>query len=92
MAYGLRFLNTDEGKGETNYLDLQANLYKRKYVMDVFVQLYDGFFLSNTNALNQNYKLPFYLRPDLNARLFGVSYLNVFNSNKFSYAAPFVQK
>lgn len=69
MAYGLRFLNTDEGKGETNYLDLQANLYKRKYVMDVFVQLYDGFFLSNTNALNQNYKLPFLFKARLKRQI-----------------------
>ena len=91
IAYGFRFLNAEEGKGKTNHFDLQANLYKRKYVMDIFVQLYEGFCLNNTNALNENYTLPFYLRPDLNARLYGVSYLHVFNSDKFSYAAPFVQ-
>jgi hypothetical protein len=90
-AYGFGFLNEEQEKGETTYIDLQANIYKREYVVNIFVQLYEGFFLNNTSTLNQNYNLPFYLRPDLRARLFGVSYLHVFNSDKFSYAAPFVQ-
>ncbi len=84
-------MNEEEGKGETKLFDIQANMYKRKLIVDLFTQLDEGFFLNNTSSFDPNYERPFYLRPDLKSRLFRASYLKVFNSEKFSYVAPFVQ-
>lgn len=91
LAYGFKFLNGESGKGQTEFFDIQVNIYKRKFIVDLFAQLYQGFYLNNTSSLNNSYELPFYLRQDLKARLFGVSFLRVFNDKKFSYSAPFVQ-
>lgn len=91
LAYGFNFLNPDEGKGETKYLDLQSHIYTRKVVIDFLGQFYNGQYLSNTNFYDENYPEPHYLRPDLKIRIFGVSALFVNNYEKFSYAAAYVQ-
>lgn len=91
LAYGFRFLNEEQGKGKTKYLDLQTHLYKRRYVIDVSSQIYSGLFLENTKKFNSSYEDNFYLRPDINVKLFGVSMLKVYNWKRFSYSAPFVQ-
>lgn len=91
LAYGFDVLNEDVGKGTTKYLDLQSHVYTRKYVIDFFGQFYNGLYLNNTKDLNPESEVPFYLRPDIRLRLFGVSFQEVMNARKFSYAAPFVQ-
>lgn len=90
LAYGFGFLNYDEGKGKTRYLDLQTHLYKRKFALDVFAQFYRGFFLENTYDINPTFE-SYYLRPDVRISLVGGSYFKVFNSEKFSYAASMLQ-
>ncbi len=90
LAYGFDFLNPDVGKGETRYLDLQSYTYTRHSVIEFFGQLYNGMYLDNTSQVLPDYEDPFYLRPDLRIRLFGLSYVHLFNGKKFSYAAPFV--
>jgi hypothetical protein len=90
LAYGFDFLNPEEGRGRTRYLDLQSYTYTRKSVIDFFGQFYNGLYLNNTAEQLPNWKDPFYVRPDMRLRLFGISYLHLFNGEKFSYAAPFV--
>lgn len=92
LAYGFRFLNNNsEGRGKTRYLDLQTHIYKRKWIIDIFAQLYNGLYLNNTNHYTPKFGEGYYLRPDINVRLFGFTALRIKNSSKFSYAAPFVQ-
>lgn len=91
LAYGFKKLNQEEGKGNTKFLDLQSHIYKRMMVIDVFAQLYNGFFLENTSKLVNNFPEKYYLRSDIDVQLYGVSGYYVFNGAKFSYAAPFVQ-
>ncbi|MEQ8623393.1 MAG: DUF4421 domain-containing protein [Vicingaceae bacterium] len=91
LAYGFKFLNEDVGKGKTRYLDLQSNTYTRKYVIDFFAQFYNGLYLDNTQVLNPDSITPYYLRPDFRIRIFGISFQEVLNERKFSYAAPLVQ-
>ncbi|MBL4708859.1 MAG: DUF4421 family protein [Flavobacteriales bacterium] len=91
LAYGFKGLNQDEGKGTTKFLDLQSHIYKQMLVIDIIAQLYDGFFLENTSKLSSNFPDNYYLRPDIDVQLYGISGYYVLNGAKFSYAAPFVQ-
>ena len=90
LAYGFGFLNPDIGQGETRYLDLQSYTYKRHSVIDFYGQFYNGLYLENTAGIIPEWENEFYVRPDLRLRLFGLSYLHLFNGERFSYAAPFV--
>ncbi|NEN24417.1 DUF4421 domain-containing protein [Cryomorpha ignava] len=91
LAYGFRILNPDEGQGKTRYLDLQSHVYTRKLVIDFFGQFYKGMYLENTLTLNQNYRDPYYVRPDIYVQIFGLSGLYVFNNKKFSYRSSLIQ-
>ncbi len=91
LAYGFGFLNPDEGRGKTRYLDLQSHIYTRKVVIDFFGQFYKGQYLENTSFFNSEFSKPFYLRPDIGIVVIGISAFKVKNSAKFSYAAPYVQ-
>ena len=92
LAYGFKFLNK-EGlkKGKTQYLDLQSYIYKRKFMIDVYGQFYNGLYLANSGYYFKDTLQPYYLRNDIKIRLFGFRALRVNNSSRFSYSAPFVQ-
>ncbi|MFN5356117.1 MAG: DUF4421 domain-containing protein [Bacteroidota bacterium] len=89
LAYGFTFLNPDEGRGKTRYLDLQAHLYGRKTIVDLFGQFYGGFFLEpkGTGRSDSLY----YVRPDLSLRELGASVQYMFNHRRFSYRAAALQ-
>src|SRR5690606_1814307 len=89
LAYGFGFLNPEKGKGETKYLDAQAHVYPRKMVIDLFSQLYKGFYLTDGlgAAAGENYLT----RPDMKIQKIGASVQYVFNHGKFSYRAAFLQ-
>jgi hypothetical protein len=89
LAYGFPFLNREDGKGDTRYLDLQAHFYGPKFVTDLFGQFYRGFYLYPRGT----YSTPelYYVRPDLKVNALGASVQYVFNNKKFSYRAAFVQ-
>lgn len=89
LAYGFPFLNRDEGRGKTDYLDLQGHFYGRKSTIDLFGQFYNGFYLSPKGKGRSDGE--FYLRPDLQLREFGGSYQYLFNHRRFSYRAAFLQ-
>src|SRR5690606_28091376 len=64
--------------------------YPRKLVLDLFGQFYKGYYLApeGRGALpDEN----FYVRPDLKVTKLGVSAQYVFNHEKFSYRASFLQ-
>ena len=89
LAYGFPFLNRDEGRGNTQYLDLQGHFYGQRATIDLFGQFYNGFYLSPRGKGRNDGQ--FYLRPDLQLREFGASYQYLFNHRKFSYRAAFLQ-
>jgi len=89
LAYGFPFINPDRGRGDTEYLDLQAHFYGRKSNIDLFGQFYNGLYLSpkGYGRSDGNY----YLRPDLRLREFGGSYQYIFNHERFSFRSSFLQ-
>jgi len=89
LAYGFGFLNPEKGEGETKYLDAQAHIYPRKMVIDLFMQLYKGFYL--TDGLGANPGEDYLTRPDMKIQKIGANVQYVFNHGKFSYRAAFLQ-
>jgi hypothetical protein len=91
LAYGFKFLNQNEERGVTRYLDLQSHLYGRKYAADLFGQFYFGMYMNNSEEILGFAPDSFYVRPDISVILLGGSYFRVHSPDKFSYAASLVQ-
>jgi len=90
LAVGFGFLNNDDDKGKTKYIDLQAHLFRPKWVTDFYGQFYKGYHLDPKGFLakpGENY----YYRPDIKVTLIGVGQYYIFNPTRFSYRASFIQ-
>lgn len=83
-GYGFDFLQ-DKKLGKTESFDFQFHNYQRKFVFDLFIQRYKGFY--DGDAENE---LPD-LYPDLEIRQYGIYGQYVFNHKKYSYKAAFNQ-
>jgi hypothetical protein len=83
-GYGLSFMKNKE-KGRTKALDFQIHNYGRKFILDLFVQNYHGFYTSDESDKNIQ------VYPDLNIQQYGAFGQYVFNNKKFSYKAAFNQ-
>jgi hypothetical protein len=93
LAYGFEFLNPDDEKGKTQYIDLQFHGYGDKFALDFLGQFYKGFYLSPRGS-SSTANLPqdrYYIRPDMRINIVGGSYQYIFNYRKFSLRAPFLQ-
>jgi hypothetical protein len=90
LAYGFGFLNPEIGQGESKYLDLQAHMYPKNFVIDFFGQFHKGFYtpipeqLSNAGDRFLNF-------PDMRTQKIGASIQYLFNPDKFSFRAAFLQ-
>ncbi|WP_264525099.1 DUF4421 domain-containing protein [Flavobacterium sp. N502536] len=81
---GLSFMK-DKEKGRTKALDFQIHNYGRKFIIDLFVQKYRGFYIADDAGKNVQ------LYPDLKIQQYGAFGQYVFNNKKFSYKAAFMQ-
>ncbi|MDA3868295.1 MAG: DUF4421 family protein [Salinivirgaceae bacterium] len=78
--------------GKTERLDLQINTHFRKYVTDIYLQLYNGMYLNNMadfNSLYNEFDMVHYQRPDIRFLNIGISSRYAWNYDKFSYKAAF---
>ncbi len=85
LAYGFSFLNPDQGKGKTDYLDLQSHIFAGKFNIDLLGQFYTGYYLKDYQTDDGQR----YVRPDLKVTELGVSVQYVLNNDRFSFAAAF---
>lgn len=90
LALGFGFLNNDDDKGKTKYIDLQAHLFKPKWVTDFYGQFYKGYHL-NPKGFAAKPGESYYYRPDINVTLIGIGQYYIFNSTRFSYRAALIQ-
>lgn len=90
LAYGFNFMNTNRDQVDTRYLDLQAHIYPKNWVIDLFGQFYTGFFLrSYTGPLPD---IPVELAfPEMEVRKFGANVQYLLNGDKLSLKAAFLQ-
>lgn len=90
LAYGFGFLNKDDDKGKTRYLDLQSHLYSRSWAIDLSGQFYKGYYLNNRSTGYRG-KTDYYVRPDIGTSLLGISAYRIMNEDKFSLRAATLQ-
>jgi len=94
IAFNLGFVNNDdELYGKTKRLDWQTNIYTNKAVFDFYLQNYRGHYIENPGQVFSGWKngnAP-YIRPDVITTSLGLSGMYVFNHEKFSYKAAFMQ-
>ncbi len=90
LALGFGFLNPERGRGETIFLDLQAHAYPKKLIIDVFLQFYRGYFLEKNNEANR-IEHDIILFPDFRVRKVGLNVQYLFNGEKLSLRAAFLQ-
>lgn len=73
--------------GSTSSLDIQGNIFTRKFGFDVRAQVYSGFYLANIYSIDPDYPLDTALptRPDITTVSLAGSAFYVFNHDKFSF-------
>jgi hypothetical protein len=92
LAFNFPFINNDdEIYGETSRLDIQTSIFTRKYVVDLFFQYYDGYYVANPTLIDPSWLKgdPYPIRGDITSTSLGGSLNYVFKHNKFSYRAAF---
>ncbi|MGV9011618.1 MAG: DUF4421 domain-containing protein [Flavobacteriales bacterium] len=94
IGVGIPGLNKDqEIRGETRYFDAQANLYTKRWASNLFLQRFEGYYVSSYTLpeLGWQQDTEFPTRPDLIQYNLGVSTVHIFNNDRFSYRAAFNQ-
>ena len=82
VGYGFGFVNPNVDKKGTRSIDLQFHPYGRKIAIDVLGQFYKGY--QSSAPYDQ-------LRTDIRVNAVGATIQYIFNYNKFSYRAAFLQ-
>lgn len=94
LAFNFPFVNDDdEIFGKTNRLDLQSNIYTRKFALDLNFQRYKGYYGSNPEVYTPGWdplSLEYPIRPDIRTSNISGSFFHIFNNDKFSYRAAFI--
>lgn len=82
LGYGFPFVNGNASKrGKTQNLDLQMHMYARKHVLDVYGQLYKGFYNSNGVVAQHN---GYFSDANTDLLAIGFNYTRVLNHQRFS--------
>lgn len=94
IGFNFPFVNNRHAKyGDTKYIDLQAHLYLRKFVVDFYGQSYEGYYQAERkpSVFNSSQQGLIALRPDLENQNLGLSVQYIFNDERFSYRAAYLQ-
>lgn len=76
--------------GRSDFNDYQFHIYAKRFVYDISLQIYSGFYLNNTRSYKAYDHLDgYYKRSDLGAISGNFNIYYVFNNKKFSFRAPF---
>lgn len=94
LSVKMPFINKDDDVyGESKYIDLQSHFINRSYIVDLYLQWNKGYYIKNPedvfpNYINQSGKP---LRGDLRTNMIGLNLQYLFNSERYSYKASFLQ-
>lgn len=94
IGFNFPFINNDDHKyGETDYLDLQTHIYLRPMTIDLYLQYYKGYYLTNPSDLYEDWPTHDTLpkRPDISSISVGLNGQYLFKHKRFSLRAPFLQ-
>ena len=93
LAFNFPFINDDDEQfGETDRLDIQTNLYLRKFAFDLNMQFYKGYYVRNPQLYLPGWTndIPNPQRPDINTSTIGANAFYIFKNEKFSYRSTFI--
>lgn len=82
----LAFLNPNRKEDFPSFLDLQSHAYPQNWIIDLFGQFYNGYFIRDYQQSGEDY-----LRKDLRVVKLGASASYLFNGRKLSFEAAFHQ-
>ena len=94
FAFNFGFVNNDNDKyGVTKRLDWQTNIYSKKFVVDFYLQYYQGYYVQNPQEVFPEWGEgdDMYIRPDIKSASLGIGAMYIFNHKKFSYKSAFLQ-
>lgn len=90
LSYGFNALNKDEEKGATKGLDLQMNVYPRKWALNINLIAPKGYHLEPAGYAVTDPR-SYYYRPDIRLTELSISAYRVPNKARFSYRAALLQ-
>jgi hypothetical protein len=94
LGVKMPFINRDEQLyGKSRYLDLQTHSIFRRFILDLYLQWAKGYYLSNPQSLKYS-GLPegsYPIRGDMRTTIVGLNVKYLFNSERYSFKAGFVQ-
>lgn len=99
LGFGIPALNRDDSlRGRTRYIDAQANAFGRRFAINVFAQIYQGYYIDQLSFPGfvddpryDEVMAEERLRPDMGQRNFGATVLHILSNRRFSYRAAFNQ-
>ncbi|MBN2669078.1 MAG: DUF4421 family protein [Bacteroidales bacterium] len=94
FAFNIPALNNDDEKfGKTQRFDAQMNIFAHKFLIDIFFNYYQGFYITNPESYDSTFTrdMNYPIVPSLQTSSLGFAYFHVINNRKFSYRASFVQ-
>jgi len=94
LAVNMPFVNDDDDiYGESKYTDLSFQFSFREFICDLWFQWNRGFYLANPEDYHpvpsDDYTYP--IRGDMRTSLIGANITYLFNSERYSYKASFLQ-
>jgi len=83
----------DDKYGQTKSFDFRMNMYGRSIIFDLYFMTHQGFYLSNPESILKDWPKgdTFPLRPDIQLFSTGLVAQYIFNHQKFSMRATYVQ-
>jgi hypothetical protein len=79
-----------EKYGTTKRLDIQSNIYTKRFGFDIRINYHKGFYVDNAGSLSSIPIDEDYLsRPDIQSFSLGTDFFYIFNGNQFSFQSVF---
>jgi hypothetical protein len=91
LFYGFNFLNKPDDKGKTKGLNLQLQVFPRKWSLTLLALFPKGYHIDPREGLAPLNSNSYYYRPDIKLTLLGLSAYRVPNTEKFSYRSALRQ-
>lgn len=92
-GYGFSFANQDDSIfGKTQRFDFQTQIQARKLTINIYSNIYSGYYLNNSyNVINNWPEGKYYTRKDIKGLTLGLSASYIFNYKRYSNRATFLQ-
>ena len=94
LAFNFPFINNDDQVyGNTRRFDAQTSFYGRKFIIDFYLQVYQGYYIENPDEYKNDWNEAdgYPIRPDIATTSFAGSFTWIFNHEKFSAKSTFIQ-